>query len=30
LLARLRREYTALGCDLEQNTDGAFVVRWRG
>jgi poly-gamma-glutamate capsule biosynthesis protein CapA/YwtB (metallophosphatase superfamily) len=29
LLARLRREYTALGCDLDQNTDGAFVVRWR-
>ena len=29
LLARLRREYRVFGCELEQNTDGAFVVRWR-
>jgi poly-gamma-glutamate synthesis protein (capsule biosynthesis protein) len=29
LFARLRREYTALGCDLDQYNDGAFVVRWR-
>jgi poly-gamma-glutamate synthesis protein (capsule biosynthesis protein) len=28
LLARLRREYRTLGCDLEQNTDGAFAVGW--
>jgi poly-gamma-glutamate capsule biosynthesis protein CapA/YwtB (metallophosphatase superfamily) len=28
LLARLRREYQAFGCDLEQNADGAFAVRW--
>ena len=28
LFARLRREYQALGCDLEQNADGTFVVRW--
>ena len=28
LLARSRREYQAFGCDVEQDADGAFAVRW--